>query len=134
MSNLRRPLPGAAVPSVVLVLALGVAACTAGVQSTIPKPDGGGVDVAPTGGVGGTTPPPATDARPNLPDVAIVEGGTCTPSVTCTPPNGRYCGVIGNGCFGTHRLRHLSGRPGLRRQRLRRRVQLRGAGLPGRDR
>ena len=101
MSNLRRPLPGAAVPSVVLVLALGVAACTAGVLSDDARtPDGGGVDVAPTGGVGGTTPPPAADARPNLPEVAIVEGGTCTPSVTCTPPNGRYCGVIGNGCFG----------------------------------
>ena len=102
MPNLRRPLPGAAVPSVVLVLALGVAACTAGVLPTVPNPDAGGADVAPTGGVGGTNPPPAMDARPNLPEVAIVEGGTCTPSVTtCMPPNGQYCGVIGNGCFGT---------------------------------
>jgi hypothetical protein len=116
------------------VLALGVAACTAGVKSTTPNPDGGGVDVAPTGGVGGTTPPPATDARPNLPEVAIVEGGTCTPSVTCTPPNGRYCGVIGNGCFGMLDCGTCPADQVLRRKRLRGRAELHGAGLSGRDR
>ena len=51
----------------------------------------------------GTPDVPATmDARPNVPEVGVATdgGGTCTPSVTCDPPNGRYCGVIGNGCFG----------------------------------
>ena len=27
-------------------------------------------------------------------------GGACVPSVVCTPPGGRYCGMIGNGCKG----------------------------------
>ena len=27
-------------------------------------------------------------------------GGACVPSASCTPPNGQYCGVIGNGCPG----------------------------------
>jgi hypothetical protein len=27
-------------------------------------------------------------------------GGVCMPSATCEPPNGRYCGEIGNGCPG----------------------------------
>jgi hypothetical protein len=28
------------------------------------------------------------------------DGAVCTPSVTCTPPGGQYCGRIGNGCSG----------------------------------
>jgi hypothetical protein len=85
----------------VLALVLGAAAC-AGVKptaSTQPPTDGGAADMAPPSG--GPDAPVVVDARPNVPDVSIVEGGTCTPSVTCNPPNGRYCGVIGNGCFGT---------------------------------
>src|SRR4051794_3469520 len=43
-----------------------------------------------SGGAGGTTPPlpPPGDAS------------TCMP-VTCTPPGGRYCGAIGDGCNAT---------------------------------
>ena len=67
--------------------------------------DGGGVDTpagAPRGGSGGSngSAGAAGTGGPILPD-ASVEGTPCVPSVTCTPPNGRYCGVIGNGCFGT---------------------------------
>src|SRR6187551_2861007 len=36
--------------------------------------------------------------------VITLDGGSgdaaCTPSVTCTPAGGRYCGTIGNGCPG----------------------------------
>ena len=47
---------------------------------------------------------PGNDAGVDRPVIVIdggADGGGCTSSVTCTPPNGRYCGVIGNGCFGT---------------------------------
>jgi len=84
----------------VLVLALGAGAC-AGVTPTPSQqsPDGGSVD-KPTM-MGGPDAPTVTDTRPNAPDLSIAtDGGMCTPSVTCDPPNGRYCGTIGNGCFG----------------------------------
>src|SRR5262245_48570987 len=85
------------------VFALAAGACVAGVKPTAPDGGGGGSGsggmdaAAPTG----TDAPVVMDMRPNVPEVSIVDGGTCTPSVTCTPANGRYCGVIGNGCFGT---------------------------------
>jgi hypothetical protein len=53
---------------------------------------GGGGNV---GGAGGG----AVDAPVIVID-AGADGGGCTSGVSCTPPNGRYCGVIGNGCFG----------------------------------
>ena len=86
----------------VSVLALGAAAC-AGVTPTSSQqnPDGGGVDKATMSTTGGPDAATVTDTRPNAPDLSIAtDAGTCTPSVTCDPPNGRYCGTIGNGCFG----------------------------------
>jgi hypothetical protein len=86
----------------VLVLALGAAAC-AGVTPTSSQqnPDGGGVDKPTMSTTGGPDAATVTDSRPNAPDLSIAtDGGACTPSVTCDPPNGRYCGTIGNGCFG----------------------------------
>ena len=86
----------------VSVLALGAAAC-AGVTPTSSQqnPDGGGVDKATMSTMGGPDAPSVTDTRPNAPDLSIAtDAGACTPSVTCDPPNGRYCGTIGNGCFG----------------------------------
>jgi hypothetical protein len=56
---------------------------------------GGGAGSSGTGTGGG-----ATDGPVIVID-AGADGGTCTSAVTCTPPNGRYCGVIGNGCFGS---------------------------------
>ena len=120
----------------VSVLALGAAAC-AGVTPTSSQqnPDGGGVDKATMSMMGGPDAPTVTDTRPNAPDLSIAtDGGTCTPSVTCDPPNGRYCGDDRQRLLRHDRLRHLSGRPGLRQQRLRGRRQLRRARLPDHDR
>ena len=96
MSYCRRPLV-----RTFLVLALAAGGCAGVTPSSSQQPDGG-VDKASTGGSGGGTDAPVvTDTKPPTPDLSIpTDGGTCTPSVTCDPPNGRYCGVIGNGCFG----------------------------------
>ena len=54
------------------------------------------------GGGGGTSGSPGNDARPQIIiDAGGEGGGGCNAGVTCSPPGGRYCGVIGNGCFGT---------------------------------
>ena len=95
----------------VSVLALGAAAC-AGVTPTSSQqnPDGGGVDKATMSTMGGPDAPSVTDTRPNAPDLSIAtDGGACTPSVTCDPPNGRYCGVDRQRLLRHDRLRHLSG-------------------------
>jgi hypothetical protein len=100
MSHFRRPLPDTVGVWAVLALALGTAACARVERPTLtPQPnDGGAVDTATT--TGGPDAPivTVTDARPAN-DIALSEGGTCTPSVTCNPPNGRYCGVISDGCL-----------------------------------
>src|SRR5262249_24121913 len=93
MSCCRRPLV-----RIVFLMVFGAGACARIVQPTLTPPgsDGGAADV-PT--AGGPAAPVMMDARP-MPDLVIAETGGCTPSVTCTPANGQYCGVIGNGCFG----------------------------------
>ena len=93
---------------VLWLVAFAVAAGCAGVTPAAPPParaaagrgDAGG---GTTGGGGGPPAAPETTAgvdRPMIVIDAAADGG-CTSTVTCTPPNGRYCGVIGNGCFGT---------------------------------
>ena len=47
-----------------------------------------------------TRPPSPTRGRTRPTCRFATDAGACTPSVTCDPPNGRYCGTIGNGCFG----------------------------------
>ena len=87
----------------VLALAAGCAGVTPGATtgkggSATAGTSGGGTTG--TGGAGGS----AVDAGGDRPMIVLdagPEGGGCTPTVTCTPPNGRYCGVIGNGCFAT---------------------------------
>jgi hypothetical protein len=39
--------------------------------------------------------------RPISNDASVLEVTTCNSGVTCNPPNGRYCDVIGDGCTGT---------------------------------
>ena len=85
-----------------------LAASCAGVNQTPGgNRDGGAADV-PMGtggsagsGSGGASGAPGNDARPQIIIDAGGEGGGCMPSVTCSPAGGQYCGVIGNGCFGT---------------------------------
>jgi len=90
----------------IIAVAVGVAfvaalGCSAGVKAT------------PTGaaGAGGSSGVDAGADRPAIVGAAGFGGslGTagaggpdaaCTPSVTCTPPGGTYCGKIGNGCRG----------------------------------
>jgi len=93
MSYRRRPLV-----RIVFLMAFGAGACARTISPTLTPPgaDGGAADT-PTGGPDA---PAMTDARQQTPDLSIPDTGVCTPSVTCTPPNGQYCGVIGNGCFG----------------------------------
>ena len=63
----------------------------------VPIGTGGRAGSGGGGGSGGT----ATDARAPLVLDAPIEAPGCNSGVTCTPPNGRYCEVIGNGCAGT---------------------------------
>ncbi len=94
--------------TVLAVVVAGAAACTAGVTPGAPTGKGGAA-TAGTGAGGGTTGTggsagSAVDAGLDRPMIVLdagPEGGGCTPTVTCTPPNGRYCGVIGTGCFST---------------------------------
>ncbi len=82
-------------------LAMGLVACAKVNTGATPKPtpgDGGGADIS-TGG--GTDVLGGTETRPILTDANLPEASTCTSGVTCNPPNGQYCGVIGNGCSGT---------------------------------
>jgi hypothetical protein len=80
---------------------LGAGACARVAPPALtPQPDaggGGGIDAP------GTTDRPdaatgtGTDGR--LMFDAPPEGSACTASITCTPPNGHYCGVISDGCL-----------------------------------
>jgi hypothetical protein len=88
--------------AILAILAVAAGAC-ARVAVTEPGRDGGG-----SGGAG--VPPPSSDAAADRqetsssrpPDAQLIEAGEmCTTTVTCTPANGRYCGVIGNGCRST---------------------------------
>jgi hypothetical protein len=81
-----------------LLVALSAGACAGVTPTSSPQShDGGGADTPTSGMPDAST---VVDSKPNLPDLSIPDTGICTPSVTCTPANGQYCGVIGNGCFG----------------------------------
>ncbi|MBC8134098.1 MAG: hypothetical protein H7X95_14045, partial [Deltaproteobacteria bacterium] len=61
-------------------------------------PDGSALDTA----LGIDSTAGAQDlARPVVVDAQVVETAPCATMISCSPVNGRYCGVIGNGCFGT---------------------------------
>jgi len=67
------------------------------------KGGGGAVDAGTGTGGGSAGGSAGNDAGADHPVIVIDGGGDgpgCTSSVTCTPTNGRYCGLIGNGCFG----------------------------------
>jgi len=89
-------------------VALALAAGCAGVTPSGSTGKGGGSAAggsaagAGTTGAAGTTGNSGNDAGADRPVIVIDGGadGACTSNVTCTPANGRYCGVIGNGCFG----------------------------------
>ena len=89
-------------------VALAIAGSCAGVTPGASTGKGGGsaagagAAAGTTGGGAGTTGNSGNDAGVDRPVIVIDGGadGACTSNVTCTPPNGRYCGVIGNGCFG----------------------------------
>ena len=69
---------------------------------------GGAGGATARGGTGGTMGPTGTAGTSATgtaggPGIAVDAGsgdGACTPSVTCTPAGGQYCGKIGNGCKG----------------------------------
>ena len=75
---------------------------------------GGGGGTSAGGGGGSSGGVDAGADRPIITIDAGPDGGGCTPTVTCTPPNGRYCGMIGNGCFGTTDCGALPQRRGVR--------------------
>jgi len=98
---------GQAVRALSLV-ALAVVAGCAGVSPVASTGKGGnggsGTVTDAAAGTGGPTGGSAgNDAGADHPVIVTDAGGDggCTPSATCTPPNGRYCGMIGNGCFAT---------------------------------
>lgn len=88
-------------PVVVTLAALTLVACAR--VNTRPGPPadaatgetsgGGGLDASPGG---------STDlSRPSATDAGQLAEAGCHSGVTCTPMNGRYCGVIGDGCAAT---------------------------------
>ncbi len=83
----------------------GVAVLGCAKVSSSVAPGSNGHDGGPSGDAGaggGWDASSAVDlSRPIGPDAALPEASSCTSAVTCAPPNGRYCGVIGNGCLGT---------------------------------
>src|SRR6478672_5156322 len=99
--------PYAHVPWLALAAAAFAAACTAGVGhgTSVGKGGGPGTGAGGSAGSGGGSGSSGTGGSGATDGPVIVidggaDGGSCTSAVTCTPPNGRYCGVIGNGCFG----------------------------------
>jgi hypothetical protein len=93
MRDNRRSRQPLAVVGICVTALAGLASC-AKVSSSAAPPNGldaGGRDVSASSDMG----------RPILPDSSILDSTVCTSGVTCTPPNGRYCGVIGNRCGGT---------------------------------
>ncbi|MES1204504.1 MAG: carboxypeptidase-like regulatory domain-containing protein [Pseudomonadota bacterium] len=88
-------------PALAVVLSLAACAKVSTPGATTPGTDGGvGADRPPGGGADTQV---AMDMRPIFNDTAppMEAGGGCNSGVTCSPPNGRYCGVIGNGCSST---------------------------------
>ena len=87
----------------VLAAALG---CSAGVKSTAGTGGagagsgvGGSTGAAGSPGTAGTIATAGTGGGPLI-SVDAGSDAACTPSVTCTPAGGHYCGKIGNGCKG----------------------------------
>jgi hypothetical protein len=90
-----------------LCVAFAVAAGCAGVTPSASTGKGGSAGTAAidaSAGTGGGAPGGSggNDAGVDRPVLVIDGGGDggCSSGVSCTPPGGRYCGVIGNGCFG----------------------------------
>src|SRR5262245_61035523 len=85
-------------------IALAVAAGCAGVKPSATTGTGGATAADAGAGTGGGAPGGSggNDSGADHPVIVIDAGGDggCTSSVTCMPTNGRYCGLIGNGCFG----------------------------------
>ncbi len=104
MSQFRRPGTNTLVFAVVFGATVGAASC-ARVSRTTPT-TGTTLDAATgTPGTGGTGVDAAgVDISVGPPrgttDAGIVEAGACT-KTQCTPPNGQYCGVVGDGCGST---------------------------------
>jgi hypothetical protein len=86
-----------------LLAVVAVCACAGVTPGTTAGNDAGPRTDAPagtdTGGGGGSD----GGAPADVPIIVIdaADGGACMPTVSCTPPGGRYCGEIGNGCFAT---------------------------------
>ena len=82
-----------------LAAAIGCAkVSTSGPGGPAGKDGGGALD---TSGAGVDAGGGVDLSRPIGVDAPLLEAAACSTSVTCTPANGRYCGVIGNGCSGT---------------------------------
>src|SRR3954470_7554812 len=87
---------------VALTLAVG---CSAGVKPTNPTGAAGssgpdaGVDRPSVVGSAGTTGAGGAPGNAGSNGTGGT-GQTCTPTITCDPPGGRYCNTIGNGCPG----------------------------------
>ena len=85
-----------------LMCALAAAACAGTKVKPSDSPD---ASAPGAGGVGGTVGRGGSGGSGGGPIISVggntgTGGSVCTPSATCTPPGGRYCGVIGNGCPG----------------------------------
>ena len=91
-------------PSLVLGVALAASlGCSAGVKATAGTGGSGtGPGAAGTTGAAGSTGAAGTAGTGGGPVISVDAGSdaACTPSVTCTPTGGQYCGKIGNGCKG----------------------------------
>jgi hypothetical protein len=86
-----------------LVAIVVASACARTAPQNTPPPgvDAGG-STGPADAARDTAPPIGMDAStlpppPSTQDAAAVDRGTCV-KATCTPANGRYCGMIGDGC------------------------------------
>ena len=135
MSYLRRPLPAPLSSRSFSRWPSAPRRASRGSSSTHRRNDGGAADMATTGGRGHRLRSRSPTRERRCPRWRSSKAGPARPSVTCTPPNGRYCGVIGNGCFGTIDCgANCAADEVCDNGRLRGRVQLRGAGLHGRDR
>lgn len=81
--------------------ALAVVAACAKVKTTAAPsiPGSGGTGISDGGGAGDAGMGAPDAWRAVSPDAAVESAG-CTTKVSCTPTGGRYCGTIGDGCFG----------------------------------
>jgi hypothetical protein len=75
---------------------------TGGANSGTARTTGSAGSVGSVGSTGtaGTTPITGTGGAPVIETDAGSSDAACTPSFTCTPVGGQYCGKIGNGCKG----------------------------------